>query len=1807
DGIYETSRGTSRVRRVLNLYGPTEDTTYSTVQEVRSGDVAEPPIGRPIAGGLGVVLSRDGHPVIRGAVGELCLGGAGLARGYLGRPDLTAERFVPSGFDRNGEAGSRLYRTGDLVRQLADGSLVYLGRIDHQVKVRGFRIEMGEVEAALRALPGVREAVVVVHDAPAGKGLAAYLAGDGLADGGEQSLREALASRLPAYMVPAWIVVLPALPLTPNGKVDRRALPAPAMAAQEARGAAARPRTPTEELLAGIWADLLGLPLGAAVIAPQDSFFHLGGHSLLAAQVLSRVRETLGVELGLARFFEVPTLGGLAAEVDRRRREQAGSAPSAPPLARVPRGDGPLPLAPAQERLWFMDQMEPDSSAYNIPGAVRLRGPLDVPALASALAGIVARHEALRTRFGVADARPVQVIQPAAEMDLQLPVADLAALDSVAREAELLRLATAEAARAFDLAAGPLLRVLLVRLTRPASGTSPEAEHALLITLHHIVSDGWSLGVFVRELAALYGAAGQPGRAALPPLALQYADFAVWQRRWLEEEGEMERQLAFWRLYLAGAPAVLELPLDRPRSAAGSRDQRGARLTLRLTAAEAQAAGGLARAEGATLFLVLLAALDALLLRHTGQEDLVVGSPVAGRDRLELEPLIGLFVNTLVLRCAAGGDPTVREMLARVRSAALGAWTHQDIPFDRLVEAVAPQRDPSHSPLFQVMLAAQPDVLGGLEGLERAGLAVAPLEVPVASAKFDLAVGIAEPADGSVVLHWVYRTALFDAPTVARLASHFGRLLAAVAAGPERRLSALPMLADAERHQLVHEWDGLAVESAAESAAESGGEAAVPFAHELIAAQMRCQPGAPALEMAAAGEGASAVLTYGELDAMVSRLARRLRRLGIGPEDRVALFLERSFETIAGLLAVLRTGAAYVPLDPALPVERLAFLLADARPAAVLTQEHLAARLAEPLAAAGALGVPVLRVDAQADEAADGMPVSMPPFDPLAAAYVIYTSGSTGQAKGVVVSHGALGRRIRTLAAELAGELGSPLRFLHKTTLSFDASVGEVFGPLAAGGTMILAAPGGERDQGYLVGLIRELDVTHVSFTASTLGVLVEQPGFGACRSLRMVLTGAETVPADLPGRFAARLDARLFNRYGPTETTISVISDRCEPGSAPGSDPGSDRAPLPPPLGRPIPGAGILLLGRRLEPVPARALGEICVGGGYLARGYLGRPDLTAERFVPHPFSPRPGARLYRTGDLARFRPDGRLEFVGRADQQVKIRGFRVELGEIETVLAAHPGVREAVVAARSRGDRTTDLVAYVVPHGGPGAVEAAALRELARERLPAYMVPAAFVLLERLPLSPSGKVDRRALPAPPAPDTEMGDAFEAPGTPVEEALAAIWREVLGVQRVGVRDDFFELGGHSLQVTQVLLRVRDLLGVEIGVQRFFEQPTVGELALALSEELVRQRGAEPAARSLAELGALSARGPESGATRPAAGDAADAADAAHGGETGPPPVRRVGRDRLLPLSFGQERLWFLHQLEPESAVFNLPVAVRLTGDLDVAALAASLSEIVRRHESLRTVFATVENSWPGQPNGAEQPARPPRPPRPPMVQVISPPAPVALPVLDLSDEPDREEQARRRFAADAERPFDLAAGPLLRASLMRLGAREHLLLLNLHHIVSDGWSAGVLVRELGALYAAAREGRGSPLAELPVQYADYAVWQRGWLAGEVLARQLDWWRARLAGMPAVLELPADRPRPPAQSSRGAAVPVAVADCDLAGFARRRGATPYMALLAGFQALLARYGAGDDVPVGSPVANRNRPELEELIGFFVNT
>jgi amino acid adenylation domain-containing protein len=1499
----------------------------------------------------------------------------------------------------------------------------------------------------------------------------------GQGDALTESLREHLQRSLPEYMVPAAFMVLERLPLTPNGKVDRKALPAPEHGAHADRYVA--PRTPVEEVLAGIWAEVLRVER----VGVTESFFALGGHSLLAARVISRIRDVFAVELPLRALFEGPTVAGLAGRVEEVRRAELPVLPPVVPAERT----GALPPSFAQERLWFIDRMEPGSTTYNMPVARRLGGALDEAALERALGEIVRRHDSLRTVFAEVDGSPVQVIAP---FDgFALPVEDVSGLGEADREAAVKQHAREEAARPFDLSAGPLFRAALLRLG--------EQDHVLLLSMHHIVSDGWSMGVLFRELSALYEAYREGRESPLTELAVQYADYAVWQREQLAGE-VLERQLGYWRERLADAPELLELPTDHPRPAVQT--FRGAHERIELSLELLERLRALGRSEGATLYMVVLSAFQVLLSRYSGSEDVVVGSPIAGRTRREVEELIGFFVNTLVLRTDISGDPGFRELLGRVREVTLGAYEHQEMPFERLVAELRPERSLSHAPLFQVVFTLNDaqDTGGGLAGLSVQGVGTE-LEV----AKFDLSLGLAVGSDG-LRGGLTYSTDLFERGTIRRMLGHLERVLEQAAADPDVRISQVTLLDEAERRQVVEEWNRTDAEYPAGVCI-----------HELVAAQAERTPDAVAV-----ASGVDAI-TYAMLDHAANRLSNHLRRRGVRPETRVGICLERGPELVVAILAVLKAGGAYMPLDPAYPAERLAFMLADSGAPLLLTRLPLPEGL--HAAEVVCLDVDRERIEAESAQApaAGVLPASL--------AYVIYTSGSTGRPKGVLVQHGSLSNLLAATRQEFGVREGDVMPAL--ASYAFDIWLFEALLPLTSGAAVRLVERERVLDVAALVEEIADATLVHAVPALMRQVVQVERET-PRLRRLRRAFVGGDRVPADLLAEMRQTLPAAETHvLYGPTEGTI-LASVHSIPG---------DGIVAGHPIGAPLGNVRLYVCDALANPQPAGVPGELMIGGAGVARGYLGRPELTAERFVPDPFGGESGARLYRTGDRARWRTDGTLEFLGRVDGQVKVRGFRIEPGEIEAVLRRHAEVREARVIVREDAPGEHRLVAYVV-----GGVEAEELRGHVRKSVPEYMVPAAFVYLDALPLTPNGKLDRKALPAPEYASAE--DRHVAPSTPVEEVLAGIWAEVLGLERVGVEENFFEVGGHSLLATRVVSRIREVFGVELPLRALFEGPTVQEMAVRVEE--IRR----------AELPVL-------------------------------PPVVPTARTGPLPLSFAQERLWFIDRLDPGSTTYNMSLAWRLDGALDERALERSLSEIVRRHEALRTVFREASGS---------------------PVQVVAPFGGFTLRVDDLSGlgEGEREAGMRRRVTDEAVRPFDLATGPLFRAALLRLGGEDHVLLLSMHHIVSDGWSMGVFSRELSSLYEAYRKGGESPLPELAVQYADYAVWQREQLAGEVLDRQLAYWRERLADAPALLELPTDHPHPAVQTFRGATVPVELSLElleRLQALGRSEGATLYMTLLGAFQVLLAKYSGSEDIVVGSPIAGRTRKEVEELIGFFVNT
>ena len=1379
---------TTQSAELHNLYGPTEASIDVTAYACeRGGTEARIPIGRPIWNARIYLLDDHMLPVPVGVAGELYIGGAGLARGYLGRPDLTAERFVPDPF---GGAGERLYRTGDLARYRPDGNIDYLGRVDHQVKIRGHRIEPGEVEAALSRIPGVREAVVLAReDSPGDKRLVAYVAGSNGAEPAAAALRAALQRELPDYMVPAAFVVLDALPLTSNGKVDRKALPAPDIGAQVAPQYVA-PRTPAEETLCRIWAEVLGIERAGI----EDNFFELGGHSLLAIQVIARIRRDFEREPPLRALFASPTVAEFAKAMDVAGAE-AGSigSPEILPASRL----GALPLSFAQQRLWFLDQLEPGDASYNLPAALRLIGDLDVAAFAAAINEIVRRHEVLRTTVVMRDGEARQEIAPA--LEIAAPVVDLSGFDIEERETEARRLAGEEARRPFDLAAGPLLRVLLLDLgLRPATG---EREHVVAITLHHIVSDGWSTDILVREFAALYEAfvAGRP--SPLPDFATQYADYAVWQRDWLQGD-VLEQQLAYWRDNLAEAPPVLELPTDRPRPAV--QDHAGATYHFEVAKDVADRLGGLGRREGATLFMTLLAAFQLLLSRYSGQPDICIGTPIANRRRVELEGLIGFFVNTLVLRTDLSGDPSFRALLARVRETALGAQAHQDLPFERLVEDLQPVRDMSRSPLFQMMFVLQNAPAGELA---LTGLRVEPLAIESGTAKFDLTLTLAEGNEG-LSASIEYATAMFDPSTIERLARHYCTLLEGIVADPETRISQLPMLSTAERRQLLVEWNATAADYPKDR-----------LLHELFEEQAGRAPEAVAVVF----EGAH--LSYAELNARANQLAHCLRERGVGPDVIVGICVERSLEMLVGIFGVLKAGGAYLPLDPTYPAGRLTYMIEDARPILILTQEALRQRLPE--------AIETLCLDKDWPSiggASQANPV--PRATPGNLAYVIYTSGSTGRPKGVAIAHGGIPNLAAAQQARLAVRAAS--RMLQFSAWSFDAAVWEIAISVSSGACLILPQLE-ERSGDALIQLMIRERISHALLPPAVLPTLASPPKELA---LECLVVGGEACPIGITNVWAGR--CRMINAYGPTETTVyATLSEPL-------------LASVVPSIGRPIWNTRIYLLDDHMLPVPVGVAGELYIGGAGLARGYLGRPDLTAERFVPDPFGGA-GERLYRTGDLARYRPDGNIDYLGRIDHQVKIRGFRIELGEIEAALSRIPGVREAVVLAREDSPGDKRLVAYVAGSNGAEPA-AAALRAALQRELPDYMVPAAFVVLDALPLTSNGKVDRKALPTPDI-GAQVAHQYVAPRTVTEWVLARAFREVLQIDRVGINDNFFHLGGNSLSGLKLAERIRRTVCSALPVTAIFQAQTIAELAdwISRSEDraqsplvLMRRGGAAP-------------------------------------------------------------------------------------------------------------------------------------------------------------------------------------------------------------------------------------------------------------------------------------------------------------------------------------------------------------------------
>ena len=1660
DSLVQQLYAAGHVGRVYNLYGPSEDTTYSTFTLCAHGAGEEPAIGRPIWNTQVYVLDSSLQLIPPGAAGELYLAGAGLARGYLNQPDLTAERFIADPF---GAPGTRMYRTGDLARWRQDGTLEYLGRADQQVKIRGFRVELGEIEAALSAAPEVGQAAVIARDNGAsGKEIVAYVAPANGTMPEESALRQVLSERLPAYMMPSAFVALEALPLTPNGKLNRRALPAPQRQTQTYRA----PRTKEEEILCGLFAKALSLER----VGIEDDFFALGGHSLMAMRLISRIQKLLGVELSIGTFFQASTVAKLAASFVRSETPR----PRLEVAARPER----LPVSYSQQRLWFIDQLE-GSTQYHIPEIWRLRGALNVPALRHAIQMMVERHEILRTHFSQVDGALVQII--ARDVAVDVPVEDLTSLTATEQQKAINAAVRQEWEQPFDLAHGPLLRLKLLKLS--------EQYHVLLRTTHHIIFDGWSESIFVHEFAELYSAACEGLAHFLQSLPLQYADFALWQRSFLSGS-TLTTEMDYWRERLSGIPEELALPKDRPRPA--RQTFAGEMFHTSLPPVQLTALQLLTRTQHATLYMTLLAAFSVVLGRYSGQNDVVVGSPVANRPDPRLEELIGYFASALVMRTQIDWNTSFCNLLAQVRNSALEAYRHQDIPFEQLAEIIAPERNLSVPPVFQVMLALQniptaPETLNGLH-IER----LVPEEVRT---RLDVELYIQEDK-GTLQLYWLWNRALFDSWRMQQMAAHFMRLLHAAATQPERPLSQLDMMSREERQQLLLEWNATAAEYERSRCC-----------HHLFEEQARKFPSNIAAEFE------EQQLTYATLNSRANQLAHYLIKLGVQPEARVGVCAERGPEMLAALLGILKAGAAYVPLDPAYPAERLVYMLEDSGAEILLVQSRV-----RDLFPALKQRMVVLDDDWEqiACEPEDAPQLQT---DECNLAYLIYTSGSTGQPKAVMVEHRHLTNQLFWASGQL--DLTTNDRVLQKASFSFDASLLEIFLSLVCGATIVAARPGGEQDAEYLLRLAIEKGVTYVDLVPALLQALLDNPGIHEWTSLRVMSSGAEALKPELVREFYRKLPhAVLWNTYGPTEATVQSTWTECLQDAPTVS------------IGKPIANTQTYVLDGEMNPVPLGVSGELYIGGAGVARGYWLRAGLTAEKFVPDPFSAVPGARLFCTGDLVRWNPRGELEFIGRTDSQVKLRGFRIELGEIEAALKSSEEVSDALVMMREDSGQK-QLVAYVITAEPHGRIEG--LHDYLRQSLPEYMVPTAFVLLDRWPLTPNGKINRRALPMP---ERQSVETYHPPRTSEEEILCGAFASVLSVQRVGIHDNFFVLGGHSLMAARLVNLLRSTLGTELSIRSLFEAPTVAQLALQL-----RQTG------------------------------------------TARKPLVRQLRSNPLPLSYAQQRLWFIYRMEGPGATYNIPLALRLEGELDQHALEQALADVVARHETLRTIFPE-QNGIPYQ-------------------RIL----PVEQASLSFIHERITESELSAKLSEAAATGIELDREMPVKAWLFQTGQQSHVLLLLLHHIAADGWSMGPLARDIQQAYSARLAGKDPHFLELPVQYADYTLWQRELLSGSLLADQLAFWRKALADVPEELNLPSDRPRPRVSSHRGVGVQFKISTelhARLLAFTRSSEVSLFMALQAGLAALLSRMGAGEDIPIGAIMAGRNESAVEDLVGFFVN-
>ncbi|KAA6449502.1 non-ribosomal peptide synthetase [Bacillus swezeyi] len=1630
-----------------NGYGPTENTTFSTCFLIDKEYERTVPIGKPIGNSTAYILDQQNQLQPIGVPGELCVGGDGAARGYLNQPELTDEKFVGDPFAE----GKRIYRTGDLAKWLPDGNIEFLGRIDHQVKVRGFRIELGEIEASLARLDGIAEAAAVIRENNAGENeICAYYTVARVRPASQ--LRTELSQSLPEYMIPSHLIELEKMPLTANGKIDKHKLPTPE--AEETAAVYKAPENETEEILAAIWEDILGIKRPGI----DDNFFCVGGHSLKAMMLTAKIQEQMQKEVPIKVLFEKPTIRGLAAFLEGESKEDAPPIEPAPPKPYYP-------VSSAQRRMYILNQLEEASTSYNVPAVLLLEGALDKDRLESAFQALINRHETLRTSFELTDGEIVQNIRQTVQFELTASQAEEAEAETKIREF----------IRPFQLNQAPLVRAELVQLE--------EKRHLLLIDMHHIITDGSSTGIFIRDLARFY----HGGDAPAPKL--HYKDFAVWQND-QERQGQLKEEEQYWLDVFKGELPMLDLPYDFPRPA--KRSFEGERVVFGIDQKLTNEIKKLLSASDATLYMFLLAAFNILISKYGSQDDVIVGSPVAGRTHPDVNDIPGMFVNTLALRNRPEGEKTFKQFLQEVKETSLQAFSKQSYPLEELIEKLLLARDTSRNPLFSVFFNMQNmDV----PTLKLGDLQISSYAVRHRTAKFDLSLEAVEH-DGEIGLNFDYAVSLFKEETIRRWSGHFLNVIKMISENPDIKLQDIELLSDQEREILLDEAKHCQAENLEER----------PF-HVLFEERAAKTPDLPAV---VCGE---TKLTYRELEKRANQTANVLRGEGVGKDDIVGIMMDRSADVIVSILGVMKAGGAYLPIDPDMPSARVEYMLEDSGARWLLTEPSYQTALS------GQYKGKFIDMAKDTLNASTERPHSI--HDGAGLAYIIYTSGTTGNPKGVQLEHRNLVNYVSWFSS--VADLSEADKTMLLSSYAFDLGYTSLFPVLLAGGELHLVPKETYTEPERLSHYIGEQGITYIKLTPSLFHTVVQPQSFAlskGLKSLRLIVLGGEKInPADVMRFHSSYPNARFINHYGPTETTIGTVAKVID-------QDGIAEFAKRPTIGRPISGAGALVLDASRRLVPPGAAGELYIIGQGLARGYLNKQELTAERFVENPYAP--GALMYQTGDLVRRLPDGEIEFLGRTDDQVKIRGYRIELKEIEGALKELEDVERAVVLAFAPDSGLEELCAYIQSKGKPSASN---LREQLSERLPSYMVPSYFITVDEIPLMANGKVDRSALPDPQALN-KPGASYTAPSTELEKALCLIWEDVLGIRPIGMEDNFFDLGGHSLKGMMLTADIQSKLEKKVPLKALFECPTVSRLAryIESSEGPSEQSRIQPAEK----------------------------------------------RD-WYPVSSAQKRMYVLHHIEKNGTGYNMPSVLLMEGALDIDRLRRSFISLVERHESLRTSFAEIDGS---------------------PVQKVHEKADIELKVTDIQDE-DAEKEISRFI-----RPFALSSAPLIRAELLRVNEQRHLLLIDSHHIIADGVSRSLFVKEIAMLY------RGEALPGPKLHYKDYAVWQHEPHQQESIQKQEEFWLNQFKEAVPELGLPLDFPRSPVQSFAGDQVHFKTTKetaLKIRGLAAETETTLHIVMLAVFNIFLSRLSGQKDIVIGSAAAGRTNADLKDMPGMFVNS